>query len=64
MQALSQRMMPNGPRISRRRVKQRAKQELIRYTNETSNDEILDQAVGCMRLLARPALCSGKPQTP
>jgi hypothetical protein len=36
----------NDWRFSRRRVKQRAKQELIRYTNETSNNEILDQAVG------------------
>jgi hypothetical protein len=55
---------PNVPRINRRRVKQRAKQELIRYKDEISNNEILDQAVGYMRLLARLALCSGKPQTP
>jgi len=47
-------MPANGWRISRRRVKQSALQKPIRHINETGNNEILDQAVGCMRWLARP----------
>jgi hypothetical protein len=34
------------PRISRRRVKWRARQELMRHINDTGNNKILDQAVG------------------
>jgi len=38
---------PNDWRISRRRVTRHAPQELIRYINETGNNIILDQAIGC-----------------
>ena len=44
---------PNVPRISRRRVIQHARQQPIRCKNEAGSNWSLDQAVGCMRLLAR-----------
>ena len=42
-------MAANGWRISRRRVKQCAHQSKTYHITETGNNEILDQAVGCMR---------------
>ena len=45
--------MPNGWRISRRRVKRCALQSETRFTDKTNNNGVLDQAVGCMRLLDR-----------
>jgi len=41
----------NGWRISCRRVTRCAQQELMRHINDTGNNAILDQAVGCMRWL-------------
>jgi hypothetical protein len=46
-------MQPNGWRISRRRVKQRAHQSKTRHMTKTGSNEILDQAAGCMRWLGR-----------
>lgn len=46
---ISMNEQPNEWRISRRRVKRRARQELKRHINETGSNETLDQAVGCMR---------------
>jgi hypothetical protein len=45
--------LPNGWRISRRRVKRRAQQSKTRRKTRTGNNKTLDQAVGCMRLLGR-----------
>jgi hypothetical protein len=35
-------------------VNRRAQQELMRGINDTGNNRILDQVVGCMRWLVRP----------
>lgn len=50
-------MCPGAANYSRisRRVKRRTQQELIRHINDTGCNKILDQAVGCMHWVSRPA---------
>jgi len=56
--------MPIDPRISRRTAEMTDEIDEHTLKNEKPNNKALDSAVGYMRWLARPALCSGKPQTP